>query len=212
MQGVKLIILLLLIPVCTLCQVQKKILSAVNIDSLKNIYGNYKQFIPGYEVPCIVALSFYPELINTRITFRSASKESVAKTTITFFSVFNSGDKHFIIYINNDKSRTGLLLDEAPVIAQAGAIGHELAHVVDFNKKKFTGMALWGIKYVFKRSRVKIERRTDIITIKHGMGPELYSFVDFVLNHSTANSQYKKFKRLNYLTPAEIRLLYQNLQ
>ncbi|HUS00787.1 MAG TPA: hypothetical protein VMY77_03630, partial [Chitinophagaceae bacterium] len=61
-----------------------------------------------------------------------------------------------------------------------------------------------GITYLFKRGRMNIERKTDISTIQHGLGMELYYFVDFVLNHSTANSQYKKFKRLNYLTPAEI--------
>ena len=184
--------------------IQKTLLSSVNKDSLKNIYGNNKEFIPGYELQSLVALSFYPELINTKITFKLADKESVAKTTITFFSVFNSRDKHFIVYINNDKSRTGLLLQDAPFKAQVGAIGHELAHVADFNKRSFPGMVWWGIKYVSKKSRIKIERRTDISTIQHGLGMELYYFVDFVLNHSTANSQYKKFKRLNYLTPAEI--------
>ena len=51
-----------------------------------------------------------------------------------------------------------------------------------------------------------------MVTIQHGMGPKLYNFVDFVLNHSTANSQYKKFKRLNYLTPAEILEITQKSQ
>ena len=184
--------------------IHKIVLSSVNKDSLKNIYGNNKEFIPGYELQSLIALSFYPELINTKITFRLADKESIAKTTITFFSVFNSADKHFIIYINNNKNRTGLLLQETSFNAQVGAIGHELSHVADFNKRSFLGMVWWGIKYVSKKSRVKIERRTDISTIQHGLGMELYYFVDFVLNHSTANSQYKKFKRLNYLTPAEI--------
>ena len=192
--------------------VQKTLLSAVNKDSLKNIYSNNKEFIPGYELQSLVALSFYPELINTKITFRLADKESVAKTTITFFSVFNSGDKHFIIYINNKKSRTGLLLQEASFKAQVGAIGHELAHVTDFNKKSFTGMIAWGIKYIFKKGKIDIERKTDISTIQHGLGMELYYFVDFILNHSTANSQYKKFKQLNYLTPAEILALTRKLE
>lgn len=192
--------------------IQKTLLSLVNKDSLKNIYGNNKAFIPGYELQSLVALSFYPELINTRITFKLADKESVAKTTITFLSVFNSGDKHFIIYINNNKNSTGLLLQEAPFKAQVGAIGHELAHVADFNKRSFPGMLGWAIKYLFKRGRINIERKTDISTIQHGLGMELYYFVDFILNHSTANSQYKKFKRLNYLTPAEILELTKKLQ
>jgi hypothetical protein len=184
--------------------IQKKVLSAINKDSLRNVYGNNKEFIPEYELASLVALSFYTELLNTKITFRLADKESVAKTTITFCSIFNSNDKHFIIYINNNKNSTGLLLQEASFKAQVGAIGHELAHVADFNKRSFTGMMGWAIQYLFKKGRINTERKTDISTIAHGLGLELYSFVDFVLNHSTANSQYKKFKRLNYLTPAEI--------
>ncbi len=184
--------------------VQKQLLSSINIDSLKNIYGNNKEFIPEYELQSLVGLSFYPELINTKITFRLADKESVAKTTITFFSILHNRDKHFIIYINDNKSRTGIVLQEASFNAQVGAIGHELAHVADFNTKNFSEMVRWGIKYIFKKSKVNIERKTDIATIQHGLGMELYYFVDFVLNHSNANNEYKKFKRLNYLSPVEL--------
>ena len=184
--------------------IQKTLLSFINKDSLKNIYGNNKEFIPGYELQSLVALSFYPELINTKITFKLADKESIAKTTITFFSLFHTRDKHFIVYINDNKSRTGLLLKETSFNAQVGAIGHELAHVADFNKRSFLGMVKWGIKYISKKSRIKTERNTDISTIQHGLGMELYYFVDHALNHSTANDRYKKFKRQNYLSPEEI--------
>lgn len=168
------------------------------------MYGHNKKFIPAYELQSLVALSFYPELIDTKITFRLADKESIAKTTMTFFSVVNSSNKHFIIYINNNKNETGLLLSDAPFIGQTGAIGHELAHVTNFKNKGFLQMAAWAIKYIFKKGKTAIERKTDLSVIQHGLGIELYTFVDFILNHSTANSQYKKFKRLNYLTPAEI--------
>jgi len=188
------------------------LLSSVNKDSLKNIYGNNKEFIPGYEVQSLVALSFYPELIYSRITFKLANKESIAKTTITLFSIINSSNKHFIIYINNNKKSTGLILEDASFNAQVGAIGHELAHVSDFNKKKLFSMIQWGIEYAFKKKRISIERKTDILTIKHGLGLELYTFVDYVLNHSAANEEYKKFKRLNYLSPSEILTLTQKSQ
>ena len=184
--------------------IQKSLRANVNKDSLKNIYGNHKEFIPEYELQSLVALSFYPELVNTKISFRLSDKESVAKTTMTFLSIFNSSNKHFIIYINNNKSRTGLLLRDAPFIGQVGAIGHELAHVVDFQKKNFLQMACWGTKYILKKGRINAERKTDRSTIEHGLGPELYNFVDYVLNHSSANNKYKKFKRLNYLSPDEI--------
>ena len=178
--------------------------AGMNKDSLKNIYGNNKHFISGYELQSLIALSYYPELKETEITFRLVNIESIAKTTITFFSIFNSAEKHFIIYINSNKNRTGMLLIDAPFTAQVGAIGHELAHVANFRKKSLAGMVWWGINYLSKKHMIKIERETDISTIAHGLGIELYSFVDFVLNSSSANEDYKKFKRLHYLSPAEI--------
>lgn len=211
MRLITVILFILLLPGTHLYSqgIQRTVLSSINKDSLKNIYGSNKEFIPEYEIQSLVALSFYPELINTRITFRLADKESIAKTTITFFSIFHSSDKHFIIYINNNKSRTGFLLEDVPFNAQVGAIGHELSHVSDFDTKNFAAMAVWALKYLFKNERTNIERRTDVSTIEHGLGMELYYFVDFVLNRSTANNQYKKFKRLNYLSPAEILQLMQ---
>ena len=183
----------------------KKIeLSAINKDSLKTIYGNNKHFVPEYELQSLIALSFYPELINTIIIFKLADKESTAKTTIKTFSILNRTNKHFIIYINNNKNRIGIILQDAPFQAQVGAIGHELAHVSDFNKKNLLGITWWAIKYISKKSRIHIERKTDLSTIKHGLGLELFYFVDFVLNHSRATDEYKNFKRLNYLSPTEI--------
>ena len=191
--------------------IQKSILSAINKDSLKNIYGNNKKFVAEYELQSLIALSFYPELINRKITFKLTDKESVAKTTITFFSIFKSADKHFIIYINDNKKRTGFLLNDAPFTAQIGAIGHELAHVADFNRKNLPAMIWWGIKYVSGKERIKIERRTDLSTINHGLGMELYNFIDFVFNGSSANNNYKKFKQKNYLSGTEILQLTKNL-
>ena len=184
--------------------------AGMNKDSLKNIYGNNKHFISGYELQSLIALSYYPELKETEITFRLVNIESIAKTTITFFSIFNSAEKHFIIYINSNKNRTGMLLIDAPFTAQVGAIGHELAHVANFRKKSLAGMVWWGINYLSKKHMIKIERETDISTIAHGLGIELYSFVDFVLNSSSANENYKKFKRLHYLSPAEIMEMVKN--
>lgn len=178
-----------------------------NKDSLEKIYGEGKIFIPEYELQSLIALSFYPELQHTKIQFQLADKETTAKTTITFLSILNSSDKHFIIYINNNKTRTGLTLKDAPFNAQVGAIGHELAHVADFKNKKILQMGLWGIKYLSKKLKIQIENKTDKSTIKHGLGWQLYDFVDFILNRSTATEAYKNFKRKNYLSPDEIRNL-----
>lgn len=187
--------------------IQKLLALDYNKDSLEKIYGEGKIFIPGYELQSLIALSFYPELQHTKIKFQLADKESTAKTTVTFLSILNTSDKHFIIYINNNKTRTGLTLKDAPFNAQVGAIGHELAHVADFKNKNLLQMGLWGIKYLSRKLKIQIENKTDKSTIQHGLGWQLYDFVDFILNRSTATEAYKNFKRKNYLSLDEIRNL-----
>lgn len=175
-----------------------------NIDSLKIIYGRHKHLLKEFEMQSLIALSYYPELWNENITFKYKGFNSSAQTTMAFGSIFKKTDKRYIIYINNDSTKTGLLLNDAPYNAQVAVIGHELAHVVDFKSRGFFDMALWGLKYLFIKTSTKIERKTDRITIQHGLGLHLYYWADFILNHSTANKHYKKIKEKKYMHPDEI--------
>lgn len=180
-------------------------------DSLKNIYGGNKQLLQEYEEVSLIALSYYPELIHERIRFRFAGINSTSRTTMTLASIFKKINKQYIIYINNDMERTGVLLSQAPFDAQVALIGHELAHVLDFKSRSFLRMALWGLGYLFEKEHAKIEKSADKTTISHGLGWPLYHWADFVLNHSTANKHYLKMKESKYLLPAEI-LLYMKEQ
>lgn len=152
----------------------------------------------------LIALSYYPELWNERVVFEYKGFNSCAQTTMTLGSIFKKIDKQYIIYINNDITKTGMLLQDAPYNAQVAVIGHELAHIVDFKSRGFFDLALWGLKYLFVKTSTKIERKTDRITIQHGLGWPLYYWADYVLNKSKANKHYKKIKERKYLLPDEI--------
>lgn len=178
--------------------------SKENIDSLKLIYGRHKHFLKDFEMQSLVALSYYPELWNETIFFRYAEINSTARTTMTLGSIFKKIDKKYIVYINEDSTKTGLLLNDAPYNAQVAVIGHELAHVIDFRSRGFFDLALWGLKYLFVKTSTRIERKTDRITMRHGLGWPLYYWADYVLNKSTANKRYKKIKEKKYLHPEEI--------
>jgi hypothetical protein len=175
-----------------------------NTDSLRPIYGNHKQFLKEYETASLVALSYYPELVHERIRFRFSGINSTARTTMTFFSLFEKGDRQFIISINRDSARTGVLLHDAPFDAQVAILAHELAHVMDFRRRSFMGMALWGAGYLFVKQRGRIEKRADEMVISRGLGQSLFDWADFVLNHSHASKRYLKMKRTKYLLPDEI--------
>jgi len=175
-----------------------------NIDSLKNIYGNKKQLLKEFELQSLIALSYYPELINEHIRFKYSTINSSAQTTVTLISIFKKVNKQYIICINDDILKTGFLLKNVPFNAQVSVIGHELAHVSDFKRRSFFDMVWWGLSYLIVKQRTKIELRTDETTIEHGLGWPLYYWADYVLYHSTANKRYKKIKQTKYMQPRQI--------
>ena len=157
-----------------------------------------------YELPTLIALSYYPELLNDKIKFRYSEINSTARTTVTFGSVFKKINKKYIILINTDTTKTGLVLSDAPLDAQIAVIGHELAHVTDFKTRSFFDMIWWGLRYLIVKQQTTIEIKADKSTIRHGLGWPLYYWADFIINHSKANKQYKRMKETRYMQPGEI--------
>lgn len=168
------------------------------------MYGEKKHMLKKYELQTLIALSYYPELLNEHIRFEYTDINSTAQTTVTFGSIFKKINKQYIIFINDDIKRTGILLSDAPFDAQVAVLGHELAHVTDFKTRSFFDMVWWGISYLVVKQRTRIEIRTDQSTILHGLGWPLYNWADFVLNHSRANKRYKRVKETKYMQPYEI--------
>jgi len=175
-----------------------------NIDSLKKIYGVKKNLLNAFELQTLIALSYYPELLNEHIRFTYARINGTAQTTVTFGSIFKKIDKQYIVFINDDIKKTGLLLTDASFDAQVAVLGHELAHVADFKTRSFFDMIWWGLNYLVVKQRAKIETRTDKSTIRHGLGWPLYFWSDFVLNHSKASERYKRIRETKYMKPNEI--------
>ncbi len=178
--------------------------SIQNIDSLKIIYGKHKHLLKEFEMQSLIALSYYPELWNEVVIFKFKDFNSCAQSTMTLGSVFKKTDKTYLIYINNDSTKTGFVLSDVPYNLQVAVIGHELAHIVDFKSRGFLDLALWGLKYLFVKTSIKIERKTDKIAIRHGLGWPLYYWADYILNQSTANKHYRKIKEKKYMHPDEI--------
>lgn len=129
--------------------------TSINIDSLKIIYGRHKHFLKQYELQTLIALSYYRELENTAIRFKFHSINSSAQTTMTLGSIFKKTDKKYIIYLNKDTIRTGMMLSDAPFEAQVAVLGHELSHVTDFKSRGFFELALWALRVSFCKAKCK---------------------------------------------------------
>lgn len=181
--------------------------SSVKIkESLLSKFGTNKFFIPQFRLQCLIALSYYPSLKDVHIDFVFSDITTTMQCRPTIHSIIqNLPQKEYIIYINNNKNFEGVLLENVPFNAQIGVIGHELAHIIDYEDKNTIGVINRGLDYLSDKKKKEYEQFIDSLTIKNGLGWQLYDWADFVLNKSHASNEYKDFKRNTYLTPEKIK-------
>ncbi len=173
-------------------------------DSLLNEFGSNKNFYPKYELACLTALSHYPELKETPITFKRKNIKTTMAARPTGFQVFRrKGKRHYTIYINDFPSAK-IHPDSAQFNAQVGVIGHELAHIADYENKSCFKLIMNGLAYFHKGFKRKFERKTDLSAIRHGLRWQCYDYSVFVYQYQHAPKEYIEFKKKIYLSPNEI--------
>lgn len=174
-------------------------------DSLRHELGCRKEFIPQFELASLVALMHYPELINVRITFKKKLLKSTLATRPKGTEVFHKkGRRHYIIYINTTK-KVNVPLDHTSFNAQVGVIGHELAHIIDYESKSTLTLISNGFGYLSKGFRKKLEHKTDKTTIFHGLGWQLYDWSFYIIHYEDIPLKYLEYKKKIYLKPEEIK-------
>ena len=178
------------------------------LSKLRNEFGGNKHIASEVELECLAALSFYPELKDTRIIF---DHQEIAFTMQTQprldFLYKNKKGRSYCITINSNKgNRKGLAVSELSFSAVAGWIGHELAHIADYERLNAVGILGYATNYLLAAPHRWIERRTDEIAIQHGLGYPLLEGVEYLLRHTKADKAYKQGLIDNYLSPQEILL------
>lgn len=163
-----------------------------------------KSFPKRFEKQILIALSFYPELKDVSINFVQDNIKTTMSCRPSANSLSRRFNREYIITIDSDDEGEGILLDNVPFNAQIGVIGHELAHIVDFETKNSLDILKLGLDYINGHYPPKFEKSIDEITIKKGLGWQLLDWSNFVLHKSKASESYKDFKRNTYLTPKEI--------
>jgi len=178
-----------------------------HVDSLRNELLLNKKVPADYEHSILAALMRYPDLKNTRIRFRRRALTTTMAARPTVLDMFRLRSKrHYKIFINHTRNkRKSPLLKNIPYEARVGVIGHELAHIVDYNNKSFVTIIGNGVAYVTSDSfKQKLEYKIDGMAISRGLGNELYAFRLFVEEEAKTTRKYRKFKRKIYMTSEEI--------
>ena len=174
-------------------------------DSLNTNFSSNKKFIKEFELQSLIALSYYPELKDVPITFRYLDIKTTMEVRPEFFSAIKNHNRRYVIFIGTNTHKEGVLLNEVPFNAQIGVIGHELAHIMDFEQRSVKSLFLLGLNYVTLRNHAKYEKSIDALTIKRGLGWQTLEFADYMENKSKASVRYKRFKHINYLSSSDIK-------
>ena len=161
---------------------------------LKSKFGNHKTLIADYENQILIALSYFPELKDTKIKFRLKNRETPLATRPTLFSMFRSAKKRTYIISISEKSTNyldAIVFRNLIYNAQIGVLGHELCHVSDYLNKGLGKMSNVLFIEIFSKKAVdKFEFNTDLNCINHGLG---YQLLDWSINVR------ENLKRVNWL-------------
>lgn len=157
------------------------------------------------------ALSYFPDLINTKIDFQFKNN--------IHGSVMQAQPKVGSLFVHSKENRAykikisrNLFLEDNPIPIEQlpddvllGWIGHELGHIQDYIERGSMNLLGFGIKYYLSNSFVtKAEIAADSYAVAHGLGEKIIATKNFVLNHDQIPLTYKQKIEALYLSPGEI--------
>lgn len=173
-------------------------------DSLLKKYGKNKTFVDAFMAPALIALSYYPELKDVPIEFKYSGEATTMAARPDPLSLITG--RKYLVLINNRKNFEGILLEDVPLNAQVGIIGHELAHIVDYQNHNIWGIAGIYFRYLDKKRRALFEKEIDKATIARGLGWQLYDWASCsTVANDYSSKAYRKFKRETYMRPKQIK-------
>lgn len=180
--------------------------------NLLKAYGTNKQLPPGYELPALIALSYFPELKNTHIQFIVKPAYSLLQTRPVGHGIFNRKTRRFSITISDSTfyKLDPIKMSNMGFNAQIGVLGHELSHVSDFIRRSFINLAMSGVKHISSKYIDRFEYKTDSICTAHGLGYQLLAWSKFVRsalhtsNYDGADNINKPMMHERYMNPATI--------
>ena len=179
--------------------------SGNSIDSIYIERLKYSSIDEGLLHPAAVAFSHYPELDSAHIIFKYKSMKwmMAARPAPNFICKPKTDRDYFIIVNTRERMNADTLLHIMPFDAKVGIIGHELAHILDYENMSRVELLFFGVKYVVCTR--KIEKRTDMTTIEHKLGDQLLKYDEFIKDNDLVTKRYTKRRARNYLSPKTVK-------
>lgn len=172
---------------------------------LRAEFGKNKSYPLEEELQILAALSFYPELKETKIEFRDGLIKTSLQARPDWYSLFKSRKNRKYLILTNHDVCNPVAPCNSDFDSQVGFYAHELGHIVDYETMTKRELIVCGVKYVFSSEYKKsIEQKTDLIAIQHGAGYLKYHASCFVFYKSEADPVYLERKKRLYFSPEEI--------
>lgn len=161
-----------------------------NYNQLLEEFGANKELPPGYELQALLALSFYPELKDTKIKFIAKDVDIPISSRPLWNSMLNHAkNRTYLVVIDTEREgREALLLKNQPFNAQIGILGHELAHTVYYLDRSFFGIASDALCQL-SGCRIDFERETDKRLIEYGLGWQRFDHAMFLRTSLTGDTE-----------------------
>lgn len=165
-------------------QVPKKQFIKKEFDSIQ-----YSKFETNKRIPSeiraqvLTALSYYPELKDTKITFRFRKRTTPLSSRPRLLSIFKKAkNRNYVITISTKSNATlaPILFYNLPYNAQIGVLGHELGHISEYQEMKMWQLGGLIFKMLNSKYIDQFEYNTDLISINHGLGYQLYDWSTYV--------------------------------
>jgi len=146
------------------------------LDSLRALYGKNLsfKFKKKLELATLLALSHYPELQQrkVKIVIRDVNGEPVEASFSPFNFIKPRKKKVYKIIIQE-----GSFMERLSLNKQVAALGHEMAHFVQYEQRGYMGTLFTLLGYVMSdKKRIRFEKAADKMAIDHGLGPQLLDF------------------------------------
>ena len=168
-----------------------------SLDSLKAIIGDNKGLPEGFEVAAAIAYSAYPQLKDVNIDMVLTNDGVPMESNFNIWTLFGPRRyRQYRILLNDNKNSTNpILLRALPFDAQVGILAHELGHVVYYHRLNLFQIGNWGLNYLRDDVyRATHERTTDLMTVYHGLGSQIYQYAYFVRYDPSCQSFYARHK------------------
>jgi hypothetical protein len=140
---------------------------------------NYTTIPTIYQKPITTALQYYPELQHVTIIFRIKKQKAPLSARPTIGSTFlHASRRTYYVTISNKTLHKlqAIQFDSLSPDAQVGVIGHELAHIADFNSRKGVYFIRLLFGHLSKKYMDEFEYNTDKRCIQHGLGKQLLAW------------------------------------